>query len=179
METIAEMYARLSRAGWPCAYHDDDAEEWLVTGIGRNRDSRLLDRVNFDSACARLERAGVEHTVKRAGHWAVGWVEDLVIRVGDERAIAAVTEIRDALENYPILDEEAYSAAEDAATWDDWRSYGAREFRRAMLATHPEVEDADDETLWAMYQERADRAGVWVERDGEGACFRIERVSGR
>lgn len=165
METIAQMYARLNRAGWPCAYHDDDAEEWLVTGIGRNRDSRLLDRVNFDSACARLERAGVEHTVKRAGHWAVGWVEDLVIRVGDERAIAAVTEIRDALENYPILDDEAYSAAEDAATWDDWRSYGARGFARAIGAE----EEDDIEALWEEFRAR----GGEVEYHDGGTRFRL------
>lgn len=168
METIAEMFARLNRAGWPCAYHDDDAEEWLVTGIGRHRDSGLLDRVNFDSACARLERAGVEHTVKRAGHWAVGWVEDLVIRVGDERAIDAVNAIRAALADYPILDEDAYSEAENEATWDDWCSYGAREFARAIGA---EDED-DEEALWAEFRAR----GGEEEYRDEGTRF---RVSGR
>ena len=127
MKTITEMFANLNAKGWPCAYHDDDGDQWLVTGIGQNRDSGLLDRVNFASAIKILEKAGIDHEVKRANHWAVGWVEDLVIQVGDDKAIAEIEGIKAALANYPVLDDDAYSAAECAQEEEDWQNFGARE----------------------------------------------------
>lgn len=181
MKTITEMFAELNAKGRPCAYHDDDGDQWLVTGIGQNRDSGLLDRVNFASAIKILEKAGIDHEVKRANHWAVGWVEDLMIRVGDDRAIAEIEEIEGALANYPILDDDAYSAAECAQEDEDWQNFGARELCRALVKRFPEWEDAFDhmgkDALWTLYHATAEAIGLEVTiHDTEGAKFQIDRV---
>lgn len=181
MKTITEMFAEMNAQGQPCAYHDNDGDQWLVTGIGQNRDSGILDRTNFKSAIKILEKAGIDHDVKRANHWAVGWVEDLVIRVGDDKAIAEIEGIKAALANYPVLDDDAYSAAECAQEEEDWQNFGAGEFCRALVKRFPEWEDAFDrmgeEALWMLYCAIAEAIGVEVTiHDTEGANFRIDRV---
>lgn len=181
MKTITEMFADLNAKGFPCAYHDDDGDQWRVTGIGQNRDSGLLDRVNFTSAIKILENAGIDHDVKRARHWAVGWVEDLVIRADDDKAIAEIERIRAALANYPVLDDDAYSAAECAQEEEDWQNFGARELRRALVRRLPAWEDAFDrmnaDALWNLYRATADAIGVDVTHDTEGANFYVGRVA--
>jgi hypothetical protein len=59
----------------------------------------------------------------RASHWAVGWVEYLMIRADAPQAIRdKVQAIADQLENYPIYDEDHYSELE----WNEACEYWER-----------------------------------------------------
>jgi len=73
-----------------------------------NRDSGLVEESNFWSALRMLN--GESDTVKvvRAKHWAVGWVEMILIHESDTKSVDKGIEIEKALENYPILDEDAF-----------------------------------------------------------------------
>ena len=61
----------------------------------------------------------------RAGHWAVGWVEHVIVRADSpEPILQAAVEIYCALQDYPVYDESAYSdACYEAITgeWEDGR----------------------------------------------------------
>lgn len=97
--------------------------------LGRNRDSDLLAESNWYAACRELG-ADPEHTDEeapaytwRAGHWAVGWVEYLMIRPdAPEETKRAAAALLERLSDYPVLDEEDLSEREFEAAhrfWDD------------------------------------------------------------
>ena len=94
--------------------------------VERNRDSKLLEQSNWSAAIRRLEEAaqGLENRgwfIHRARHWAVGWVETLVVQTDAPTPVleeAAI--ILQDLEAYPVLDEDDYSDRIYNAALDFW-----------------------------------------------------------
>jgi hypothetical protein len=82
--------------------------------LARNRDSDFLTQSNWDAALAELGSESDDVEIVRIGHWACGWIEFLGVREDTEVYERAV-EIRNALEDYPVLDEEDFSQRE----WDE------------------------------------------------------------
>lgn len=79
---------------------------------GRSRDSGELEESNFQVACERLEaieEEGENWQIVHEGHWAVGWVEWIAIHKDAKRLLHEAARIREALEDYAILDESHYS----------------------------------------------------------------------
>lgn len=79
--------------------------------LARTRDSDALEESNFHCGLAAI---GGEHDdvvlIHRAGHWACGWVEVVLI----ERTAAATLRIADDIarklvEEYPVIDEDDYA----------------------------------------------------------------------
>mgnify|MGYP000913860044 CR=1 FL=1 len=99
----------------------------MYTVLSRNRDSDALEESNFEAA---LERLGGEDTCEDDGtytssgvfvasfnHWACGWYETILIDPAApeaEKAIREAERILSDLENYPVLDEDDWSAREVA-----------------------------------------------------------------
>lgn len=107
--------------------------------LGRHRDSDLIARHNWIEACNALNaqayddgNAGFNSRPAcyhwRAHHWAVGWVEYLMIRADAPADIVAKAQaIADALENYPIYDETRYSDMEYSEVCAYWERCSVRE----------------------------------------------------
>lgn len=112
----------------------------------RTRDSNILDNCNYQLIFKELrnlartlpeppdnpniESGDIGSWVYdfRAGHWACGWVETLLIRQDAPEALLALAgEILRALSDYPIYDESAFSEAEFEATSDYWESLSIAE----------------------------------------------------
>ncbi len=76
--------------------------------LSRHRDSGLVEESNFQSALKALN--GESDTVKvvRSSHWAVGWIETILIHESDKESIDKGNEIEKALESCPILDEDDF-----------------------------------------------------------------------
>lgn len=103
---------------------DEDAEErgWSGIGIGpvgQHRDSEALERSNFrviyDDLVREFGDPGAHVDIARFGHWAVGWVEEIIWNTGDPAIVEVVQKWRDALDDYPVADESDFSALE----WED------------------------------------------------------------
>lgn len=100
--------------------------------LTRNRDSSLLSECNWDEACKSLNaqaydggeeqfatRPNVYHW--RAGHWACGWVEYLMVRSDAvEETQNKAGEIVCSLAEHPILNESAFSDREFDAVCKYW-----------------------------------------------------------
>lgn len=90
---------------------------WMST-FSMTRDSDLLETSNFDSITADMEeRFPDDVMIERSGHWAVGWIDTLRVRVYDDdneftEAILAAYGYWQALQDYPVIDEEDYSNRE-------------------------------------------------------------------
>lgn len=104
---------------------------WTAVGVGpvgRSRDSDALETSNFRTAQALLDDAGARYATVHFGHWAVGWVDEIAYDAGDPATVAAVASIRARLDEYPVLDEEDYSAQEWADNHPDGRHcYASRD----------------------------------------------------
>lgn len=76
--------------------------------LSHHRDSGLVEESNFQSALRMLN--GESDTVKviRLSHWLCGWIEVILIHESDNESIDKGNEIEESLNNYPILDEDAF-----------------------------------------------------------------------
>ena len=107
--------------------------------LSRHRDSDLLDESNWSVACKSLsaeaydggtqyadERPAVYHW--RAGHWACGWIEYLMVRPdAPDETLTAAGEIVCSLASYPVLGEDDFSQREWDAACDTWAQMSIRD----------------------------------------------------
>src|SRR5262245_33881391 len=123
--TMPDSYAG---AVWPAYYS---------AGVGQSRDSSSLERSNF--ACMLRALGGESETVivVRASHWAVGWVEWIAIHQDNEKALAIADEIKGALVDYPVVDEDHWSELEYSEMESYWSGCSVRE--RASLILEAET----------------------------------------
>jgi hypothetical protein len=105
----------------------------LYVVMVKTRDSDILTESNWKTALERLkpfENDGEEggfQTV-RFGHWACGWIEYLCVSDDSPGAIAEGNAIAEAIESYPVLDEEEFSQMEDEEVCRVWNDcYNLRE----------------------------------------------------
>ena len=94
--------------------------EGYYVGPSRTRDSKALENSNFDAALKMLggedEEKGVE--VARANHWAVGWVETIMVRQDAKDKVAILESVEKKMGDYPVLDEDDFSDRE----YQEWES---------------------------------------------------------
>lgn len=105
--------------------------------LSRHRDSDLISESNWDVACKSLsaedhdtgdlETRPAVYTF-RAGHWAVGWVEYLLVRPdAPEATLKAAGEIVCGLAEYPVLSDDDLSERECEAELEAWRNLSVRD----------------------------------------------------
>ncbi len=102
---------------------------WFIAAA-QHRDSDCLTRSNFRSFKAALAAqpaiAGWSsddvggYTVESFNHWAVGWVEYLLINPECKLAVGLAEELRASLEDYPVLDENDFSQLESDEANEVW-----------------------------------------------------------
>jgi hypothetical protein len=146
LEAYEELPTLISAYGRDSAYYDEERfKTWkiLMTRHRDNEDEPLVAS-NWDTALSMLGDENPDEGVyiQRAGHWAVGWVEYLVV---DKNKAAVAGQIVCSLADYPVLDEDDYSA---------------KEFEREQ----EENEEADREAAAAEESYREDHC--YIDKDG-------------
>lgn len=118
MKTILEN----NRAVGSSAYFGERGH-WLIAAAV-HRDSDTLSRSNWISFGKALEAmAPVTQgwIIERFHHWAVGWIDYLIIDPSCTALVAEAERLRASLEDYPVLDEEHWSQLEDDEAQTIWR----------------------------------------------------------
>lgn len=101
-------------------YFGEHPTNMLVCPCSRTRDSGPLARSNFDEALSLLGGESETVQVHSFNHWACGWYELILIDPKDTNAVAIGEEIERRLEDYPVLNEEAYSNLEWNEAIEHW-----------------------------------------------------------
>lgn len=136
------------------AYYGDRGDWPIVLTI--TRDSECLDLSNFRVAQRMLDKVGAAdcYAVERSSHWAVGWLDRLLIDPACVAARECAESIHARLEDYPVLDEDDWAQCEDDCAQACGYSYDCftENHGGCVLAhgdcdcaCHPIEEDDDDE----------------------------------
>ena len=115
----------------------DDPEHWAIGPIIETRDSSLIEKTNaraLEAALRARPEFEDEWEVHRFGHWAVGWVHHLSLRVLDDAGaptpvLRFLVEWERKLDGYPVADEEALCEAEYEAAIESIEQSGRRVLR--------------------------------------------------
>lgn len=175
---------------------------WLIA-YSVHRDSDCLSESNFETFRKALEElpAVKEWTqsdecpvqIERFHHWAVGWIDYLVIDPACSDAVKLALEFAARLEDYPVLDETDFSDREYELAQECWNDYGRSEYvkalRKELFATRfeddyfdpftsVEVEDAlgelSNEIIDTLYSDAAGNSCWDYQIEGQGAVFNIK-----
>lgn len=138
LEALSDNFWKL-----PDSYIGEKYYDYIEV-YGKHRDSCLYTNVNFDCILKDLEKL-TEETVSMldsnepmiqtavAKHWAVGWVETILVhKQTSEAVLNKVYEVLGALQDYPIYNEDAVSEAELNEVYDYW-------FDRCSLKERTEI----------------------------------------
>ena len=71
--------------------------------------------------------------VWRSGHWAVGWLEHLLVHESRREMLEYGDECIDSIESYPILDDGLWSDMEYERIQEDWKEYECNEFKERLI----------------------------------------------
>jgi hypothetical protein len=131
--STTETENHLRRWTMPANYFGAEWPEYFVF-LGQHRDSDSLTRSNF--ICGLKALGGESETIRvvRESHWAVGWVEWIAIHESDQAALTKANEIKDQINDYPVVDEDHWSALEDDEAAEFWNSLSPRD--RVQMAIH-------------------------------------------
>jgi len=144
----------------------DLGRTWAIT-FSVHRDSELLQQSNFAVVKADLEkRFPKDVSDERFSHWAVGWIDHLLVRMLDRngkvtKAGKAVLEWKNREKDYPVLDEEDYSRRELEATFDNIKSTGS-------------LDEADAQAVYDWLSEH--EPGALENRDDQGGSPSEEQI---
>lgn len=154
---------------------DDSFRYWYMVG-GKHRDSDILELSNFDAILENL--GGESDTVRviRFNHWAVGWIEEIMIDPNDKKTVGIAESIEIRLANYPILNEDDFTNREHGEEMETWEDSYRDDFRDGMEARFnmPEdsVIDSDMDMLFKTVSENANE--YW--QHGGGCYIDIDRI---
>lgn len=116
MRTFQDMHDECNAKGQPCVYWGEHGD-WLLA-YGTNREADSLTRSNFASLLKLLGGESDTVAVERENHWAVGWVEYILIDPSDTVRVAIADKALDDLRDYPVLDEMHWSDLESDEFFD-------------------------------------------------------------
>jgi hypothetical protein len=123
---LADAEASLEHPADFAYFGDLEESDGWGRAFGQHRDSDALDRSNWQVISEDMASRFPDYwQVESASHWAVGWTEGGRVKVLEDaslgitlanltEAFLACLEWKAALEDYPVADEEAYSALEYA-----------------------------------------------------------------
>lgn len=145
-------------------FGDLDKARWGGTAICKNRDSDIITTTNFDGITGvLLEEFPDSFEIMQSNHWAVGWVDQLMVDTKDQDALDRLQGVVNALEDYPVWDEAAVSEAEMLAEEEDFNNNIKSDLEKLwekdesnielpdehyVFLKPPNVGDGPDDVLW-------------------------------
>lgn len=138
---ILSEYFQTSSAYW------GDKPDWLVVAF-THRDADCLARSNYRCFIRALGGKGTEGlkgsqeindnvAIEEATHWAVGWVQYLIIKPEAKELVAVADKILEGLEDYPLINEQDFSELEMQEANEVWANCYRPKERIEYIRKHP------------------------------------------
>lgn len=156
--------------------HFDD----YYVGPSRNRGSDVLTESNFETA---LEMLGGEHepevVVAHSSHWAVGWVQQILVHKDAAKEVEILKEIAKKLKAYPVLDDDDFSERESEKRDSDFEANSSqmvKELGRAIGIEEPKGQEEKDLEAIAR-QVYSWAVGYWGLDDAWASPSRMKKMN--
>lgn len=94
---------------------------WVMVA-GQHRDSDCLERSNFQVMLKLLGGESKTVVIERESHWAVGWVEHILIKPTATAKLKIAFDAVQKIKDYPVLGEEHFSQLESDEANEIWRN---------------------------------------------------------
>lgn len=82
----------------------------------------------------------------------------------------------DALEGYPIIDEEDYSALRNEEQEEAWKNWAEHDVLRSIQGEFPDWEPEDDDQLSLLFHEASEESNNYWQEDGGSMWIDINKV---
>lgn len=154
-----------------------EREEWLIA-YAQHRDSDTLTRSNWAAFVEALGGESDTVAIERSNHWAVGWVEYILVDPQDTERVKLAEELREQLDDYPVLDEMGFSNLEHEEYQEAWQDYGRSDFVRGLrkkfnLSDAAEELLDQDEELQAFFESLI-TSGEYYTAEGSGVSVNLD-----
>ena len=94
---------------WDGSYYIGPRYDDYYIISGHSRHSKILEESNYQTIKEYLSKNSINFIEVSFNHWAVGWIETLMIQEDDIKGIEFINDnILDRLEDYPVFDEEDF-----------------------------------------------------------------------
>lgn len=149
-EDLANNHTKMECFAWFRESELDDSANWGIYYL-EHRDSDVLTRANAQVIQEALdpfaEGEDPDIVFESHSHFLVGHIDGFSIRVYDSEdniteACKVLHGLLLQLEDYPILDEDRFSAMEYEEACESWESYGRSDYRRDLVK---DLENPDDD----------------------------------
>lgn len=164
MTTLAQEHSH-------SACYFGDRPHWLIA-YAKHRDSDTITRSNWDSFVQALGGESETVAIERSSHWAVGWVDYLIVDPEDAERVALAEELRSSLEDYPVLDDMALSNLEYDEYCENWQNFGASDFCDTLKrefglsdAAADLLSEADQDTLREWFESLITSGEYYIAED--------------
>lgn len=130
-----------SMGGFGCSDDRINDKGWLFVSIGSVcRDSEARAQSNHRVVLrelSKISKSGAGFGILRCSHWAVGWVDHIIVSPNAKKLLKAIEEMTEAIESYPILDDSDCSELELELHEDNRCDDGCSEceYQREMART--------------------------------------------
>ena len=114
------MYKALEKWTRPASWYGKEWPDCFVF-LQQHRDSDSVTRSNFEAGLEHLGGESDTVFVIRESHWAVGWLETILIDQSNQEACESADAMLCALSDYPVLDDEHHSTLEFNEACESWR----------------------------------------------------------
>ena len=116
-----------------------------VGPINQNRDSEALSRSNFRVIVRDLRAVDARVTVERFGHWAVGWIDEVVVPISNPGVVQRIESWVTQLEGYAAADDYdlAELEAEEQAESQQWEVDGVAAHTPGGPGVDPDASPAE------------------------------------
>lgn len=135
MQTLLGLVKNPSGLDSLSNYLGEIPEPNLLVVMTRSRDSDVLTESNWSCAIKDLGGEGDGVEIHRFGHWGCGWWEALCVHKGTEKETIAA-DIHEALEHYPVLNEDHHSDLEEETANRYWEELYDNKERVDYLREH-------------------------------------------
>ena len=95
-----------------CYYSNDELGVTQFIALAVHRDSDLLAESNWHSIIADMDKNKLDYSIERFSHWAMGWIDYLIIDTAHQDSVLFIENVLYALDQYPVYDEEDWSQRE-------------------------------------------------------------------
>jgi hypothetical protein len=150
----------------------DDLYFFMPYCQGSDYSGSLVEKANYTEFLALYEGQDFVHKL-RGGYYSYG-IAINIKRLKASVELENVVDIIKGLDNYPLINDEAFSELEMVGADEAWGSWAESEFKRELEKKFPDIEFEWPSDLRVFFEEKSQEANEYWFNEGSGPDMYID-----